>query len=319
MSAGGNTLLRYIFVVFLAVFELVFLSACGSARFRNSEISNTGFIKNAELIEASGVLSSRKNPGVYFLHNDDGLPQVFAINETGEDLGSFLIEGASNRDWEDITWAPTDAGPLMVIGDTGDNFAQHEQVILYFVSEPEPGPDGRYSGSIPLQHTLSLRYPDGARDCESVAYEPSSRRIVFISKRDKPAHIYSIALSDALASAEAELEYQGDVFVFRAPTASDMVLFGERDGPWVSQPTGLDFNPAGTQAAVISYRSVYLFKRGKDQTWSQAFSQKPLEILGPESKKEESIGYSIDGASIMVTTEGIDAPVYRLRAGDTVN
>lgn len=258
------------------------------------------------------MLASRKNPGVYFLHNDDGIPQVFAMSETGEDLGAFLIEGATNRDWEDMTGVPTDAGPLIVVADTGDNFTQHDQVFLYFIAEPEPGPDGRYSGSVPLQHTLALRYPDGARDCESVAYEPASGTIVFISKRDKPPQIYSIAVSDALAVQEAELDYHGNVSVFRPPSARDMVYFGERDGPWVSQPTGLDFNPAGTQAAIISYRSVYLFNRASDQTWPQAFSMKPREILGPDSKKEESISFSNDGKSIMVTTEGLDAPVYRL-------
>ena len=303
----------------LAFLLLAQLAACNPWRANEAIISSTGIIRNSSLIEASGLLAARKTRGVYFLHNDDGVPQVFAMSETGEDLGSFLIEGATNRDWEDITWAPSEAGPLMVIADTGDNFAQHEQAVLYFIAEPEPEADGKYSGSVPLQHTLSLRYPDGPRDCESVAYEPASAEIVFISKRDKPAHIYSIPLHDALARQDALLEYQGNVYVFREPTASDMVYFGERDGPWVSQPTGLDFNPDGTQAAVISYRSVYLFTRDKQKTWPQAFSEKPREILGPESTKEESIGYTLDGRSIMVTTEGIDAPVYRVKAGGTVN
>lgn len=301
------------------LFPLVTFTACSQTRWTESAISSTGIIRNTALIEASGLLAARRSPGVYFLHNDDGVPQVFAINEAGEDLGSFLIDGASNRDWEDISWAPGDHGPLLVIADTGDNFTQHDQVLLYFVAEPQPGSDGLFSGTVPLVHTLRLTYPDGARDCESVAYEPSSQQIIFISKRDKPARIYSIALGDALATDEAVLDYQGDVYVFRPPSASDMVYFGERDGPWVSQPTGLDFNPSGNQAAIISYRSVYLFNRARNQTWPQAFAQKPREILGPESKKEEAIGYTTDGKRIMVTTEGIDAPVYRLKAGANTN
>ena len=146
-----------------------------------------------------------------------------------------------------------------------------------------------------------------------MAYDPSSDRLYLLSKRDKPARIYSISLTDALRKKEAVLRYDGEVYPFRPPTARDHLSFGPRQAAWISQPTGLDFNPDGTRAAVISYRSLYLFDRRQGETWVSAFARKPVEFIGPRSKHEEAVGFMSDGHSILVTTEGIPAPVYRFR------
>ena len=290
-----------------------FLAACNYEESQSAGILRTGTIENASLDEASGIQSSGRSPGVYFLHNDGGQPRIFAMNSKGEDLGSFLLDGAKNRDWEDLSRVPSENGPLLVVADTGDNLALRASVTLYFVAEPEPGEHGRYSGSYPVLHSINLRYPGGPRDCESMAYDPSSGSIYLLSKRDKPARIYSISLVDALANNEAQLHFDGEVFPFRRPTARDRLGFGPREGQWISQPTGLDFSPDGTRAAVISYRSLYLFSRQQGETWETAFAGKPVEFLGPGSRKEESVGFMSDGHSILITNEGISAPIYRFR------
>jgi len=290
-----------------------FLAACNVEESQSAGMLRTGTIQNAHLDEASGLQSSGLNPGVYFLHNDDGDPRIFAINAKGGDLGSFIVAGARNRDWEDLTRAPSEHGPLLVIADTGDNFARNKSVTLYFVPEPEVGQSGHYTGSYPVLHTLTLRYPDGPRDCESMAYDPSSDRIYLLSKRDKPARIFSISLADALAKDTALLRFDGEVYPFSPPTARDRLNFGPQQVAWISQPTGLDFNADGTRAAVISYRSLYLFNRRQGELWESAFARKPVEFIGPRSKQEEAVGFMSDGHSILVTTEGIPAPVYRFR------
>ena len=295
---------------------LTFLGACNYEESETAGILRTGTIENTSLDEASGLQSSGLNPGVYFLHNDDGHPRIFAMDSKGGDLGSFIVEGAKNRDWEDLSRAPSENGPLLVVADTGDNHARHDFVTLYFVREPEPGEHGRYSGAYPALHAIILRYPGGPRDCESVAYDPFSGRIYLLSKRDKPSRIYSISLSDALTNNEALLRFDGEVFPFRRPTNADRLSFGPREAQWISQPTGLDFSPDGTRAAVISYRSLYLFSRRQGETWERAFARKPVEFIGPGSRKEESVSFMSDGHSILVTTEGIPAPVYRFRLLD---
>jgi hypothetical protein len=268
-------------------------------------------IRNPVLDEISGIQRGTLNPKALFVHNDDGPPRVFVIDHAGEDLGSFLLEGARNRDWEDITAVPTPDGPLLVVADTGDNFAQWDSVTLYFLAEPAPGPDGRYQGTVPLVHSITLTYPDGARDCESLAYDSSSQRLLLISKRDTPPRIYGIDLATALAEDAAELQLLGDTVTFRPPTRRDLLIFGPRDGPWVSQPTGFDIAPDGKRAAVISYRSLYLWERAPSESWEAALARTPMEIEAPPSRKEEAVGIEPDG-TIVVTAEGGPAPLYRI-------
>jgi hypothetical protein len=273
-------------------------------------------IANTAVDEASGLQASRLRPDTWFVHNDDGAPRLYAMTATGQDLGSFEVEGAGNRDWEDITGLRHGGRDYLVIADTGDNFAQWDEVGLNFVLEPEPGSDGRYRGKVSLQHHLRLRYPDGPRDCEAVAFDPASDRILLLTKRDVPPRLYAIDIDKALSSSTAELEFLGETVRFRPPTEEDFLTFGARDGQWVSQPTGMDINASGTRAAIISYRSVYLFERAESMSWVEALAVPPTEFEGPPAKKEESIAFSPEGDYLLVTTEGISAPIFQLTLGD---
>src|SRR5215212_9666582 len=69
-----------------------------------------GTIDAPEITESSGILESRRYPGVFWTHNDSGNPaEIFAITGTGKLLMKFPIR-ATNVDWEDI--ATDDAGHL---------------------------------------------------------------------------------------------------------------------------------------------------------------------------------------------------------------
>jgi len=157
----------------LAPFTLLLLQACDrqtEARVSETEIPpvsvvRTGWLAADKLREASGMQASHSREGDFFLHNDDGEPIIFAIDETGADLGIVTIVPAKNKDWEDITSVPVDDGRWIVIGDIGDNKAKRKSIMLYFVEEPQTGKNDRYSGRADLQHRLRLTYPDGPRDC----------------------------------------------------------------------------------------------------------------------------------------------------------
>lgn len=291
---------------------LLLILACSPADRPQPGQLQSATIGNPALDEISGMQAGTLNPEALFVHNDDGPPRVFVIDQQGGDLGSFLLEGARNRDWEDITTVPSPDGPLLVLADTGDNFAQWDSVTLYFVAEPEPGPDGRYRGSYAPFHTLTLRYPEGARDCESLAYDPASERLLLLSKRDRPPRIYAVDLATALAEQSAALQYLGNTVPFRSPSRRDLRIFGPRDGPWVAQPTGFDISRDGTRAAVISYRSLYLWERSPDESWESALAREPAEFEVPPSRKEEAISFTSPDGPILVTTEGAPAPLYRI-------
>lgn len=265
----------------------------------------SGTLQNSKIVEASGLVAGED--GVFFVHND-GKRDVFVIDSTGKDLGAFKLEESKNRDWEDITRVPDGDRRLIVIADVGDNQHKRKDVELYFFEEPSP--DDFNSDQVAI-HRLKISYPEGPRDVESVAYDPSSDSILLLSKRDLPPRLYAVPLERALNEKELEAEFLAEVPRFRPPTKQDILAHPKR-GLWVSQPTGMDISPDGRLAAVITYRSLYLFQREDGETWAEAFQRQPREFVGPPGTHDEAVAFSPDGKTIYVTTERRPAPIYRL-------
>ena len=278
-------------------------------------MERTGWLASDDIMEASGMQASHGRAGDFFIHNDQDEPVLYAIDESGADLGSITIVPAKNKDWEDITSVPVANGRWIVAGDIGDNKAKRKSVKLYFVEEPTTGEHDRYSGRLDLKHMLRLTYPDGPRDCEAMAYDPVGNQILFLTKRDKPSHLYAVDLETALTEAKAELKFLGTIAKLRPPTSNERFKFGGRTA-FISQPTGFDISADGTEAAVITYRSLYRFQRNPGEDWLSALQRKPDEVVGPPAVQNEAISYSVDGKAIYVTTEKKPAPVYRFKFTD---
>lgn len=305
------------------ILSILLLSACEQQKDGGSveltappvTLEKTGWLDAEELKEASGLQASRTYEGDFFVHNDDGKSRLYVIDSSGKDLGNVDIEPAKNKDWEDITSVPHDGRRWLVAGDIGDNAAKRKYITLYFAVEPEPDLKGRYSGLLPMEHRVDLTYPDGPRDCEAMSYDPTSDQILLLSKRDKPARLYSVDLQSALTKSQVELKFLGTIAALRRPTIADRAKWGGRVD-WISQPTGLDISADGREAVVITYRSLYRFQRQADEDWLTAFQRKPSEVVGPPAPQNESVAYSTDGKSIYVTTEKLPAPVFRFQFED---
>ncbi len=269
----------------------------------------TAILESRELDEVSGIQSGEG--GLFFLHNDEGSPSVYIANAHGRHLGKLTIKGAKNRDWEDITRIPGESGPLLVLGDTGDNMARYNSIHLYFVAEPQLSANEPYPEEVDLLHRLKLRYPDGPRDCESMAYDPVSNMILFLTKRDRPPRLYGLSVEEALQKDTAELQYLGDVPGIRPPTMADL-LKNKKRGQWLSQPTGMDISSDGRLAAVITYRSLYLYERAEGESWAEAFLKSPIEYVGPPGLHDEAVSFGLDALHVYVSTERRPTPVYEL-------
>src|SRR3974390_1270283 len=88
------------------------------------------------LPEASGIVKSRRHPGIFWVHNDSGNPPaLFAIRRDGSVVREFRLEGP-NTTREDI--ADDDEGHLYLgdIGNTGGLLALRAVSRL---DEPDPG------------------------------------------------------------------------------------------------------------------------------------------------------------------------------------
>ena len=303
----------------ISLIALLLLSACDSQTENQStetvslpvSLEQTGWLASNKLNEASGLQASYSRKGDFFVHNDEGKPVIYAVDESGADLGLVTIVPAKNKDWEDITSVPVDDGRWIVAGDIGDNWSKRKSIKLYFIEEPQTGKDDRYAGRQDLKHRLELTYPDGPRDCESMSYDPVGKQILLLSKRDKPPRLYAIDLETALTQQFAELKFLGTTSALRPPTPRDLLHWGGRTD-WISQPTGFDISADGNEAVVITYRSLYRYRRQENEDWLTAMQRKPEEVVGPPAVQNEAIAYSVDGKSIYVTTEKRPAPVHRI-------
>src|SRR3954452_480338 len=84
----------------------------------DNPVEKLGRFDHRGIAEPSGIVASRKNPGIFWVHNDSGNPPVlFAVKRDGKLVREYRVE-AVNLDWEDI--AIDDAGHLY-IGDIGNN------------------------------------------------------------------------------------------------------------------------------------------------------------------------------------------------------
>jgi hypothetical protein len=262
-------------------------------------------VRSKSLTEISGIEVGR-GPR-FIVHNDDGHPDLWVVDASGEIVRQLRINGARNRDWEDITRIEHGGQSLLAIGDIGDNLGRRSSIQVYFIEWPTP----EAPLAINLVHRLELSYPDGPRDCEAMAYDPASERLLFLTKRDKPPRLYGVEISQALRESNLQLEFLATAPTFRPPTHGDMKRWGE-DGVWVSRPTGMDIDSAGKLAAVITYRSLYLFQRQPGQSWEEAFQNSPREFHGPASLDEEAIAFGPDNEALFISSEGYSAPIYRV-------
>ncbi len=192
-----------------------------------------GTIALPEISESSGLVASRRAPGLYWTINDSGGPaRLYAIDSTGKSLGTATLTGAANRDWEDL--AADEQGKLYV-GDFGDNARRRRTLSIYILPEPDP----RKSGTVRVEKTCVFAYPQGHGpfDCEAMFVRAGWAYL--ITKEDLSARLYRVGL-DGPEGRTAEAEYLGTV-----PEAS-----------WV---TGADISPDGRRVAVISYLKVYVY------------------------------------------------------------
>ncbi len=266
-----------------------------------------GRIATADVDEASGLARSHRHPDRYWVLNDGGdAPMLYAIGPDGSYLGAVRIADARNRDWEDLASYEQDGRPMLVIADIGDNAGRRRNTVLYFVEEPEPDPNGRARAAVSRRISVSL--PSGAADAESLAVDVDAGHILILTKRDIPARLYALPLAtDGEAVTASAL---GSVASLPQPSADDIARAPKlRDWHW--QPTGMDIAPDGKVLAVLTYRSVYLYRRDAGQSWPDAVGEAPQVLPLNGIPFAEAVTFSADGRHLFVTTEGRRPPLLR--------
>jgi hypothetical protein len=278
-----------------------------------SGISFLGNLSNKCISEASGVVASRRRADLLWVINDSGNePLIYAVGLDGSDCGHASIRNARNQDWEDLAAFVYKRTAFLLIPDCGDNENRRKSCVLYIVEEPRVGPSGIVDKT-PLEWSFRIEYvyADGPRDCEGVAVDVQRREILLLTKRDEPPVLYSLPLNltqnDTVQTARPVTRVGG----IPKPTAEDLrqdPLYGR----FGSQPTAMDISPDGKIIAVLTYKRPYLFYRQENESWPRVIDRPPVPLDMPRMRQAEAMSFSWDGKSLIVTSEKLPAPLYRL-------
>jgi hypothetical protein len=200
--------------------------------------SRIGQIDHPAIAESSGIVASRKYPGVYWTHCDSGnLAEIYAITREGKFIAEFPV-AAKNRDWEDI--AIDDTGHIY-IGDIGNNGGRHKELHVHQVDEPDPTVkyDGGRGPKLRVNKTWKLHFPDTPFDCESLFIWKGNGYVVSKLFTLLPATIYRFPLED-----------QKEPFVLERITSIAIH----------SPATAADISADGSRLAVLTYTGLNIFQ-----------------------------------------------------------
>lgn len=289
-------------------------------------VNDAGAITDGQLSEISGVVASRSQPSVLWVHNDSGHPnEVWAIDHEGAVQGRFTVAGATSVDWEDIALG---AGPAvgesyLYVGDIGDNAstpvigrgatprsAETTPVVIYRVPEPaaSPTPDGGSSVARTTEPAVAfpVEYADGPRDAEALLADPVTGDVFVISKQwdGSPTGLYrlpaEVVEADAAPAETTIMERVADV------AGSDAVA-----GPGLI--TGADISPDGTLVALRTYGSVILWDRHLDATVAETLSTPPTCTRPLVEPQGEAVAFAPASDALVTISEGDASPLNWLR------
>ncbi len=259
------------------------------------DVEEWGSVDSGAVDEASGLVHSFTNPGVLWTHNDSGSdPELHAVGVDGANLGIWTVDGDS-RDWEDLATGfnlEINAQALYV-GDVGDNGTSRDDIKVFIV--PEPGVDTaeeEVEETITDFGVMTLTYPDGPHNCESIFVDPVSNDLIVITKHSGGDTAVFRKPGPHTDGWEGELLPVTDIDLSSAPYS------GSRS------TTAADIHPQGHLVAVRTYSDVWLYRRVPGEPWADTFSRDPCDGRAPNEQQGEAVAFSTDGAGYIVVSEG---------------
>ncbi|MFM9904469.1 MAG: hypothetical protein ACKVQJ_07865 [Pyrinomonadaceae bacterium] len=265
-----------------------------------------GTIKSPDITESSGIAASRCQSGLLWTHNDSGDNAfIFAINLTGDNLGTWKIPNAANIDWEDIAAFKDKNGKcFLYIGEIGDNNAKRSEHAIYRISEPAVSPNNVGSNrQSPLMtqnaERLRFRYPDKNQDAETLMVHPASGDIYVVTKRfSGPAGVYRLKPlfdRDEVVTAEKVAE-------ITVPAIPNGFV------------TGGDISPDGRHVIICDYTQAYEWTLPAGvSNFDDIWKEKPERVDLGLRAVGEAVCYNVDGTVIYATSEKNNSPLIEVR------
>jgi len=227
------------------------------------------------------VAWSRVSPGVLWSHNDSGHEaSLYAMDTQGNLLGTVPLQGAVNRDWEDMATGPCPAGSCLYVGDMGDNAEVRDGIVLYRVEDT-----GAFDGTPRAAEAFPMVLPDGPRDMEALFLLPGEE-VHFITKgRSHAVTVY---------------RYPPPLRAGETVTLEAVQTLTEGPVPIPSQVTGADATPDGRVVAVRTYESLTFYRVDSGKLVPLEGGRVELRTL--EEAQGEAVGIG-PGGLVALTSE----------------
>lgn len=249
-------------------------------------------VADDQIHETSGLVASRSQPGVFWLHNDSGDgARFFAVDEGGARLGTFEVEDALAIDWEDMSSGPgPTAGEWLYFGDIGDNPEVRPWITVYRVPEPDAAAAGGATVTVEGVEAIELVYPDEPHNAETLMIDPQTGDLVIVAKGD-PTRIFRLP-GPVAAGGPYTLEEVAPI-QFPAIVA-----------------TGGDISPAGDFIAVRTYFQAFLWLRPPGASVADAFAGEPCTIPLALEAQGETLAVAPDASGYYTMSEGDAVPLW---------
>jgi hypothetical protein len=262
---------------------------CAAPEFMEGRV--VGTVESSAVTAASGIVASRQNMDVLWTFNDSGDSRLFAMNAAGEHLGTYQT-GVTARDWEDIAVGP---GPqagvhYLYIADTGDNAEVRSSIVVFRVAEPVV-----QSSQNPITTTvngtaaITLAYPDGPHDAETLIVDPSNGDIYIVTKRDARSRIYRAAFPQS-TSATTTLTYEGQL------------TWGQAAGGTISAD--------GDELILKDLDDVFYYLRPAGMSIAEALAQTPQSLPYTNQPLGEGITFDFASSGYFTNSEGTHEELY---------
>ena len=261
---------------------------CGCAAYGAPVATGT---EPSSLTELSGLVASRKNPGVFYAHNDSGSNSTLVVmSDAAAALGQIVLSNVTAVDWEDVAVGPCDAGSCIFVGEIGDNALAYASRAVYRFAEPTLSASTPNGTLMVTADALTFVYPDGRHNAETLLVEPTSGDIFVITKVSNVASTVYRMPKPFTPGTQVTMEKVGDLSL---PGSAGLV-------------TGGDVHPCGTRMLIRTYPMIYEFKLPAGQPFSAIFASTAAPVPTPTQSQEskgEGVTYASDGLGYFTASE----------------
>ncbi len=241
-------------------------------------------VSAAGVEEASGVVTSAINEGVYWVHNDSGDDaRAFAIGAGGELRVTLAFDTAKPRDVEDVAIEDVSPGKsFLYFGDIGDNDAVRPDVTIHRVEEPTlAGASGKLQVT---SEKMTVTYENGPHNAETLLFDPIAKELLIATK---------------VGGAPSEIHRIG-AFVAGKTVTTEKIA--EVD---VDLATGGDISRDGKLIAIRNYtKQAFLWTRASGESIATALARPPCKIAVSSSGQHEAFAFLRDASGYVTIPEG---------------